>query len=65
MYEENEGVMHIDYYILTSMEGSHRDLLNYMAEHRSNMRVLCIMLIFQDRPMFCHILQKVSPRALF
>jgi len=49
----------------TSMESSHRDLLNDAAEHRSILKTdqnTHNSLIFQDRPMFNHINGKLSPR---
>jgi len=49
----------------TSMESSRRDLSNDMAEHRpilkNNQNTHC-SIIFQDRAMFSHINQKLSPR---
>jgi len=52
----------------TSVESSHRDLLNYMAEHRSilkNNQNTHYSLIFQDRPMLSHVNEKLSPRPFY
>jgi len=47
------------------MESSRRDLVNDMAEHRpilKNNQNTHYSLVFQDRPMFSHIIEKLSPR---
>jgi len=49
------------------MESSRRDLLNDVAEHRSilkNNKNTHYFLIFQDRPMFSLINEKLLPRPL-
>jgi len=56
----------IDLFSATSFKRSRRELSIDMAEHRSilkNREVVRILGIFQGRPMFSHIIQKVSARA--
>jgi len=69
---KNKGVMRIlvifkiDLSSAISFKRSRRELSIDVAEHRSTLKnkgVMRIMVIFQDRPMFSHIIQKVSARA--
>jgi len=49
-----------------SFKRPRRELSIDMAEHRSvlkNKALVRILVIFQDRPMFSHVIQKVSARA--
>jgi len=49
-----------------SLKRSRRDLSIDVAEHRStfeNKGVMRILVKFQDRPMFSHIIEKISARA--
>ena len=51
-----------------SFKRSQRELSIDVAEHSSimkNMGAMRILVIFQDRPMFSHIFQKVSGRAFY
>jgi len=51
----------------TSMESSHRDLLNDMAEHRpilKNNQNTLYSLIFQNKPIFSHINMESTRRDL-
>jgi len=56
----------VDLWSATSLKWSRRDLSYSVAEHRSvleNQRVVRILVIFQDRPMFSHIIETASARA--
>jgi len=56
----------IDLCSATSFQRSRRELSIDVAEHRSivkNKGALRVLVIFQDRPVFSHIIQKVSARV--
>jgi len=49
-----------------SFKRARRELSIDVTEHGSILKgngVMCILVIFQDRPMFSHIIEKVSARA--